>query len=69
MTKAKLYQFAIIWNPNEKQQEEGKRAKLLVEPTTILSTSDQQVLITASMAIPSEHKDDLDQIDIVVRPF
>ncbi len=69
MSKATLYEYAIIWNPTKKQAEDGDKAKILVKPTTALADDGSKVLMTASMAIPDQYKEDLDQIDIVVRPF
>jgi hypothetical protein len=36
---------------------------------TILATDDKSVLMTAAMNIPAEYKEQLDQVEIVVRPF
>ncbi len=69
MEKLTLFQYAIIWHPTEKQFKEGQKSTLLVEPTTILSKNEQSVLMAASMQIPQDRKDELDQIDIAVRPF
>ncbi len=70
MSKAQLYEYAIIWHPTKKQQEEQEtKAKLIVEPTTILAKDENSVLMTASMSIPVEYKDKLEQVDIVIRPF
>jgi len=70
MSKSKLFQYAIIWHPTEKQvKDEGTKSKLAKELTTILATDEKAVLMTASMNIPVEYKDQLDQVEIVVRPF
>lgn len=70
MTKAKLFQYVIIWNPTEKQvKEENLKPKIIVDVTDILSDNDNSVRMSAAMNIPSEYKDQLDQIDIAVRPF
>jgi len=31
MTEAKLFQYAIIWNPSEKEAKDGKKSKLIKE--------------------------------------
>ena len=70
MTTSKLFQYAIIWHPSEKQKkEENLKSKLLVELTTILSSDQNTALITASIKIPNENQEELDQIEIVIRPF
>ena len=70
MEKLTLFQYAIIWHPTAKQQkEEGLKSTLLVEPTTLLAKNEQSVLMSAAMQIPPDKQDELDQIDIAIRPF
>lgn len=70
MEKAKLFEYAIIWHPTEKQvRDEDAKAKVIVPPSTMLASSDKQVGMKASMSIPVEYKDDIDQLQIVIRPF
>lgn len=68
--KSQLFQYAIIWHPTEKQvKEESAKSRLIGEIKTILSADEKSVLMSASMDIPAEYKENLDQIQIVVRPF
>lgn len=68
--KAKLFQYAILWHPTEKQiKDEGAKSKVLVEPKTILATDQQSALMAASMSIPADKREELDQIEIAMRPF
>ena len=70
MKKSQLFQYAIVWHPTEKQsKEEGLKSKVLVEPKMILAESQASALMAASMEIPSDRKDQLDQIEILMRPF
>jgi hypothetical protein len=69
MAKKKLYEYAVIWHPNEAQEKEGKSSKVLVDPSTVLEVDVKVVGLKAAMAIPDEYKDQLDQIEIAVRPF
>jgi len=70
MSKSKLFQYAIICHPTEKQvKDDGAKSKLVKALDTILATDDKSVLMTAAMNIPAEYKDQLDQVEIVVRPF
>lgn len=66
---AKLFEYAIIWNPNGKQSKKGQKPKILVAPTTILQKSAEEVGVLAAREIPSKYLDQLEQIDIAVRPF
>lgn len=65
----KLYEFAVIWNPTSDQAKEGKKSELIVAPTTILAKDDSAAFLQAARAIPAEKADELDQMDIAVRPF
>ena len=70
MSKSKLFQYAIIWHPTEKQVKEDSTKSKLVKPLdTILAIDEKSVLMTAAMNIPAEYKEQLDQVEIVVRPF
>lgn len=70
MTKQKLFQFAILWHPSDKQEEdEGLKSKVLVEPKTVMAIDAQGALMAAAMEIPAEYKTQLDQIEIAMRPF
>jgi hypothetical protein len=70
MSNSRLFQYAVLWHPTEKQvKEEGLKSKLIVDLTTILSADQQSVMMTAAMGIPSEYREQLDQIEIAVRPF
>ena len=65
-----LFQYAVIFNPSEKQvKEESLESKLIVEMQTVLAKDQNEVTMMAAMAIPQEYKDKLSQIQIVVRPF
>jgi hypothetical protein len=70
MSKSKLFQYAIIWHPTEKQvKDDGTKSKLVKALDTILATDEKAVLMTAAMNIPADYKEQLDQVEIVVRPF
>ena len=54
----------------EKQsKDDGLKSKVLVEPKMILAESQPSALMAASMEIPTDKKDQLDQIEILMRPF
>lgn len=65
-----LFQYAVIFNPSEKQvKEEGLESNLIVELQTVLAKDQDEATMRAAMAIPQAYKDKLSQIQIVVRPF
>jgi hypothetical protein len=67
--KQQLFQYAVIWHPTKEQHEAGKKSKLLVEPKTILSQSKDSAFVLASREIPEQYLDELDQVEVVLRPF
>lgn len=67
--KTRLFQYAIIWNPNEAEAKEGKKSKLICQPTDILAADQNAAQIAAAMEIPKEYRENLDQVEIAIRPF
>ena len=68
--KPKLFQYAIIWHPTEKQiKDDGAKSKVILEPKMGLFKDAASCGIAAAMEIPAAHKNELDQIEIAVRPF
>ena len=69
MTEAKLFQYAIIWNPSTKEAKDGKKAEMIKEVSTILAGDEQKAFMLAARLIPEDKLDQLDQIQVVVRAF
>lgn len=70
MARPKLFQYAVIWHPTEKQiKDEDKKSEVVVTPTIVLANDDKQAGMIAVMAIPEKYKTQLDQLDIAVRAF
>lgn len=70
MQNAKLFQYAVIFHPTEKERKENDaKSKLIVQPTTVLSIDEKSLGLRVAMEIPQEYKEMLDQIEICVSPF
>lgn len=70
MATSKLFQYAILWHPTEKQvKEDGAKSKVLVDLKTILAADTNSAAMAAAMEIPADKKSELDQIEIALRPF
>ena len=69
MAQAKLFQYAILWQPSEEQAKNGEKAKLVVDLKTVLVNDEKAAFMVASREIPEEYVDKLDQLQIAVRPF
>jgi hypothetical protein len=65
-----LFQYAIILRRTEKDRKDGVgEDKILVMPTTVLTKDQSMATMLAVRAIPAEHADKIDRIEVAVRPF
>lgn len=70
MVTNKLFQYAILWHPTEKQvKDEGLKSLILVDLSSILAQDLKTATMAAAMKVPTERQSELDQIEIVIRPF
>lgn len=69
MKKARLFQYAILWHPTEEQAEDGKKTKILRDPETILASGPDVAQMIAIRAIPEDYQQELEQVEVVLRPF
>jgi hypothetical protein len=69
MARKKLFEYAVLWHPTEKQEKDGEVSKVIVEKTTVLETNEQSLGLKAAMSIPAEYRECLEQIEIAIRPF
>lgn len=67
--KGKIFEYAVIYHPKTKKEEEELPSKLIVDVKRVVAGSDQEALILASREIPAEYMDKLDRVEIAVRPF
>ena len=65
----KVFQYAAFWQPNDQQKKEGQKPKLIIEVKTVLSADQNGAFMLASREIPEDYLNQLDQVQIVVRPF
>ncbi len=65
----KLFEYAVIYVPNEKAVKEGAKASILVPPTTTIAADANSVNMLAVRKIPDEFESKLDQVQVAVRPF
>lgn len=67
----KLFEYAVF--KDEKVNKDGDvvdAAVILVEPKVILAKDERQVGLRAAKALPDDiSDDDLDRVQVVVRPF
>lgn len=65
----KIFQYAVIKHPTEKETEDGKKSELIVELTTILASDEKAAAMHAARAIPDEYAGDMDCLEVAVRSF
>lgn len=69
----KLFDVAILFHPapTEDEQKRGVKPKseILVKPKTILASDDKEASVLAAREVPEGHLDQLDRVEILVRPF
>jgi len=65
----KLFQYAVILHPTEKEKEDGAKSKLIVNVMTVLAKDAGAAALLAARAIPAEYVEKLDQVEVAVRPF
>jgi hypothetical protein len=66
--RSQLFEYIILWHPTE-DSKEGAKSLVIKPATTSLAIDATQARTEAAMNIPSEYKDHLDQVEIIVRPF
>lgn len=66
---AKLFQYAAIMHPTEKQAEEGASSEVIVGLDTVLAADQNAALMIAARKIPDDYMDRLERIELVIRPF
>lgn len=66
-----IFEYSIFWLPTTEQEKEGKKPKILVDVKRILSLDEKSAFMLASRDIPDEYatSDQLDQVQIAIRPF
>ncbi len=64
-----IFQYAVILHPTPEEAKNGKRAKLVVEVTSILAKDESGAIMQAARSIPEEFMDRQDRLEVAVRPF
>jgi hypothetical protein len=65
----RLFQYAIVLQPKFEDDKEVEEGKIIKEISTIFAASDREVTIIAAREIPDEYMDQLDRVEVAVRPF
>lgn len=69
----KLYEYAVIFNPTatKDQNDRGEKPKseLIVDVQRVLANSDKEAMMLAARSIPEKYTDQLERVEIALRPF
>ncbi len=73
MAKLSLFQYAVLWHPTEEEaKDKGLKTELVLPVDHVLASSPEKVLMIVGSKIskvPKEYQDNLEQLEIVIRPF
>lgn len=62
-----VFQYVVFYLPHEDETDD--KARIIVDPATILAKDERQAMMLAARAVPEYFIDKLDQVEIAVRPF
>lgn len=64
-----LYEIALIQNPTKIEAENGSLGKLIMPPVYVMARNEQAAGVQAVMANKATLPDELDRVEVLVRPF
>jgi len=71
--RPRFFQYAVIYHPKptKDQIDSGERPKSVVvtDVTTVLAGSEQEVGILAARSISERYVENLEDVEVLVRPF
>lgn len=67
--KLQLFFGAAVWHPNEKEEKEGMKSKVIIDLKVFLAKDEGIAKTMLAREIPTDYSDNLDQIDICVAGF
>jgi len=70
VTKSRMFQYVVLLHPTEKEvKDNAAKSTILTDVTSILAKDEKSAAMQATMGIDPKYKDQLDQVEVVVRPF
>lgn len=65
----RLFEFAVLWHPTTEQMKAGDKSQIIVDPQVVLAKDEATAAMLAGRAIPEDKLDEINQMEIAVRPF
>lgn len=73
MAKGQLFEYAVLFHPKPTKDPAGNdttpKSEMIVPPTRVLAENEKEVSIKASRAIDPKYDNQLELVEILVRPF
>lgn len=66
MSRKSLYEYAVL---HHKETEDNIETELLIKPTIELAKDERSLGMMIARKLPESLLDDLDNIEIIIRPF
>ena len=64
-----VFEVLIIEKPTEKEEEDGKLERIVVEPKCVVAKTQQSAILKALMDAKEIREFDIDRTEVLVRPF
>lgn len=65
--KQKLFEFVVLWHPSP--DDDKTSSQIVVDRTLRLAKEEKAVALFAAKQVPDRYSDQLDNIEILIRPF
>lgn len=73
MAKSKVFEYMVIYHPKAKKNKSGEdvaqKSEIIVELQRVLAKDEKEVGIRVARELPEQYVSDLDNVEILVRPF
>ena len=64
--KKKLFEYAVL---HHDQKDETVETDIIVKPTTLLAANEDTAALLVAREIPDNYIEDLENVEIIIRPF
>lgn len=65
--KLRLFQYVVLLHPAK--DDDKVKTTFIVEPTMKLAKDERSLSMAIAKEIPEDHVDNLDNVEILIRPF
>lgn len=73
MAKGKLFEVAVLYHPRKTKEHidagTDPKSVILTEPHTVLAQNEHEIAVRTARELPEKYLTELEDVEIVVRPF